>query len=82
MKTQTNRFRRTLGCFLNLPALLCLALVSAILISCTTTQHAPVTLAVNHNWGRPAIGRSIRTGDRDLFAEGIDAVLEVRSFSD
>ena len=45
MKTQTNRFRRTLSCFLNLPALLCLALVSAILISCTTTQRAPLTLA-------------------------------------
>ncbi len=45
MNTKTNRLRRALGCFLNFPALLCLALVSAILISCTTTQRAPLTLA-------------------------------------
>ena len=30
---------------MNFPALLCLALASAILISCTTTQYTPVTLA-------------------------------------
>ena len=45
MTTKTNRLRRTLGWFLNFPALLCLALASAILISCTTTQRMPVTLA-------------------------------------
>ncbi len=45
MNTKSNRLRRALGCFLNFPALLCLALVSAILISCTTTQRAPLTLA-------------------------------------
>ena len=32
-----------LGWFLNLPALLCLSLASAILISCTTTRRVPVT---------------------------------------
>ena len=43
MKTETNRARLALGWFLNLPALLCLALASAILISCTTTRRVPVT---------------------------------------
>ena len=43
MKSETNRARLMLGWFLNLPALLCLSLASAILISCTTTRRVPVT---------------------------------------
>ena len=46
MKTESNRARLALGWFLNLPALLCLSLASAILISCTTTRRVPVTTLV------------------------------------
>ena len=34
-----------LGWALNLPALLCLSLLSAVLISCTTTPYTPSTVA-------------------------------------
>ena len=43
MKTESNRARLALGWFLNLPALLCLSLASAILISCPTPRRVPVT---------------------------------------
>ena len=36
---------RVLGWALNLPALLCLSLLGAVLISCTTTPYSPTTVA-------------------------------------
>ena len=49
MKTDNHRgpgaLGRVLGWALNLPALLCLSLFSAVLISCTTTPYVPTTVA-------------------------------------